>query len=382
MTAGGIYTDTLVNHRGCDSIVVLDLKIHKSAYNLTQVNSCREYIWPVTGDRYLVSGVYRDTFQTLNGCDSILVLDLEILPENLLSDTVQTCESYFWPATGATLTQSGNYISTFINSHGCDSIHRLNLTVLKGSAQFDTVAVCGNYTWPANGLSYSQSGDYFFKDVNHVGCDSQIFLNLKIYPRYSFSDTQRHCSFYIWPVNGRTIEESGDYKLELKSQYGCDSSFFLNLSIDPDYLIEDTISALDRFFWPLTKTLYDQSGIYSHQEKTKDGCDSIFVLVLDIRKRGQVYIPNAFSPNGDGVNDRFVVYASPEIKLIRRLAIFDRWGELVFEQRDFPPNENIYGWDGYFKGQPAGPAVFACVVEWEDGEGDTHVLSGDATLVR
>lgn len=382
LTEGGIYRDTLVNHQGCDSIITLDLEISKSIIVGTSVNSCREYVWPINGVRYLNSGQYRDTLQTRDGCDSVLILDLTILAENKFSDTVGICESYIWPVTGDTLIRSGHYISTFQNSAGCDSVHSLELTILESSSWTDTIIACGKYTWSVTGLSYTQSGTYRINEINQVGCDSQLILHLDIYPEYAFSDTQRHCSSFFWNVNGQAYRQSGDYLAALQSVQGCDSILSLHLRIDPEYLIADTISALDRYYWPLTRVVYDQAGIYSHQILTQDGCDSIHLLVLEIRKRGNVYVPNAFTPNGDGVNDRFTVYASPEVKSIKRLRIYDRWGELVFEQSDFPPNDPVYGWDGHFNGHPAGPAVFACTVEWLDGEGDSHILAGDATLVR
>ena len=104
--------------------------------------------------------------------------------------------------------------------------------------------------------------------------------------------------------------------------------------------------------------------------------------MLQIRKKGDVFIPNVFTPNEDGVNDRFTVFSTPEIKEIQRLRIFDRWGQMVYELYDFPPNDVSYGWDGYFRGKKSNPAVFVCTVEWIDAEGELHILSGDLTLLR
>ena len=106
------------------------------------------------------------------------------------------------------------------------------------------------------------------------------------------------------------------------------------------------------------------------------------ILILEIRKRGRVYIPNVFTPNGDNINDRFVIHASAEIKLINELLIYDRWGELVFTQYDFPPNVISHGWDGSLRGQPLTPAVFTYVASWIDNEGDRQERSGDVTLLK
>lgn len=379
---GGLYYDTLVSYLGCDSIVVLDLKIHHSTTQTFSVKACQSYTWTVNNQTFTQTGIYRDTLVSHQGCDSVLVLDLRIFQPDLQEEVVQACNSYTWNANGMRYDKSGIYTIVLQNEHGCDSVLVLNLSVLQDSKSATSIAVCDSYTWPANGIRYDASGTYRHVLPNHLGCDSIITLDLNILPDYITRDTQRHCGSYTWQVNGVSYTQSGDYRTRLQTQFGCDSVVELHLQIDPEYLVEDTVSALDRFYWPVTKIIYDLPGIYHHYSRSVDGCDSLHVLVLEIRKRGNVYIPNAFTPNGDGVNDRFVVYASPEISLIRRLQIYDRWGELVFEQRDFPPNVDIYGWDGNFKGQAVNPAVFSCVVDWVDNEGDSHVLSGDATLIR
>jgi len=77
------------------------------------------------------------------------------------------------------------------------------------------------------------------------------------------------------------------------------------------------------------------------------------------------YIPTAFSPNFDGLNDRFTIFANDKVRAINSLKIFDRWGNLVFEQRDFLPNQINGSWDGTFQGQLMDAAVFIFCAEVE-----------------
>jgi gliding motility-associated-like protein len=382
LTQGGLYYDTLISHLGCDSIVMLDLSIYHRVIETSAIKACQSYTWPVNDKSYLQSGIYRDTLISHLGCDSILVLDLEIFQPDRQDVYVQVCQSYNWSVNGMSYDKTGIYSALFQNEHGCDSVVQLNLTILNSSASTTQIAVCDPYTWSVNGIKYNTSGIFQYIMPNHLGCDSVLTLDLTILPHYFARDTQRSCGSFTWSVNGVDYTHSGDYRVRLQTQFGCDSILDLHLRIDPEYHITDTISALNHYYWPVTRLFYDQEGIYTHYAQSSDGCDSVRVLILEIRKRGEVYIPNAFTPNGDGVNDRFVVYSSPEIKMISRLQIYDRWGELVFEQKDFPPNVDLYGWDGNFRDQPANPAVFACTVEWVDTEGDLHILAGDATLIR
>jgi gliding motility-associated-like protein len=108
--------------------------------------------------------------------------------------------------------------------------------------------------------------------------------------------------------------------------------------------------------------------------------DSLNVFV-DMGEGG-VYVPSAFSPNGDNVNDKFMIYGGPTVKRIKSFLVFDRWGELVYEYSDFDPTDPARGWDGHFDGQPMNPAVFVWFAEVEFVDGSVQVLEGDVTLVR
>ena len=96
-----------------------------------------------------------------------------------------------------------------------------------------------------------------------------------------------------------------------------------------------------------------------------------------------IFVPDAFSPNGDGINDIFLVHAGHNgIEAIRSLKVFSRWGESVYERFDFPPNDPQYGWDGSHRGQLVGPAVFVWFAEVELINGDVKLIKGEVTVMR
>jgi len=113
-----------------------------------------------------------------------------------------------------------------------------------------------------------------------------------------------------------------------------------------------------------------------------NGCMGTARLVLNIIKDFQVYIPNVFSPNGDGSNDWFTIFTNEEIKEIVELEIFDRWGNNVFAKAKFPPNDPLLGWDGNFKNKEMNPAVFAYRAVVRDSSDELHHYKGDVTLIR
>lgn len=111
------------------------------------------------------------------------------------------------------------------------------------------------------------------------------------------------------------------------------------------------------------------------------GQDSVFLMVDRSRK---VFIPNAFSPNKDGINDIFQVFTGPGVEGINYIRVYDRYGALVYEINNLPPNENgsSQGWDGTHKGKYCDPGVFTYLSEVKFIDGRTQKYFGSVTLVR
>jgi gliding motility-associated-like protein len=113
------------------------------------------------------------------------------------------------------------------------------------------------------------------------------------------------------------------------------------------------------------------------------GCISVdsvrLVLGCD---NSQVFIPNTFTPNGDGVNDIFYV-SGKGLSIIKHFSVYNRWGQLLFEQHNIPPNNPGFGWDGTFKGLVLEPDVFVYIVEAQCELGGTPFkYKGDVSLVK
>ncbi len=122
---------------------------------------------------------------------------------------------------------------------------------------------------------------------------------------------------------------------------------------------------------------------YSVTVVTTGGCSDDDKITVFVDRRRYLYVPNVFSPNGDGENDIFTVFAKPNtVKNIKTMQLFNRWGEAVFQLNDFQPNNPNIGWDGTFRGKPMNPAVFAWMIEVEFIDGVVEVYSGDVTISR
>ncbi|TVR85018.1 MAG: gliding motility-associated C-terminal domain-containing protein, partial [Saprospirales bacterium] len=125
------------------------------------------------------------------------------------------------------------------------------------------------------------------------------------------------------------------------------------------------------------------STTYSVTITDRDGCMASDQMTVSVDAARDIFVPNAFSPNGDGVNDYFTVYANERnVKQVLSLKVFNRLGEQVFHRTHFPPNQPTEGWDGTFRDQPLNPGVFVWMVEVEFLDGEVVVLSGEVLVVR
>jgi len=109
--------------------------------------------------------------------------------------------------------------------------------------------------------------------------------------------------------------------------------------------------------------------------------DSAKVTVTVLCDESQLFIPNTFTPNGDGMNDIFYPRGTGLDKVIT-FRVYNRWGEIVFDRGEFKLNDKQSGWDGTYNGQALPPDVFVYLVEARCDNGDILKLKGDITLVR
>jgi gliding motility-associated-like protein len=185
---------------------------------------------------------------------------------------------------------------------------------------------------------------------------------------------------------------------------GCDSTVSLNLKVqDIEITVSDDITVLtaektllsatsnfSNVQWQWSPPTYLSctdcpnptatplsSIVYTVKVKSKLGCSAEDKIKIDIKACNQVFIPTAFSPNDDGVNDQLTVFTTACATKIKNYAIFDRWGTLVYELSDFPPNDSAYGWNGKFKNQAAQSGVYVYKISVEFTDGKTRNFNGD-----
>ncbi len=220
-----------------------------------------------------------------------------------------------------------------------------------------------------------------------------------------------------WYTTNRFYGESDSIILRLTDSRGC--SFKKKLALEPNYvkpylhLKPDTIvlssdqsiypfiytkasrplDSLRDYQWYKDQKPYSAANdtlmitepwtkVYTLRAKDKDGCliaDSVYVIYKDEKF---AYAPNVFSPNGDTYNDLFYLNCTATVERIDFFKIYDRWGNLIFEQKNGTPNDSTLGWDGRYKGKPALEDTYVFLAQLTLRDGRKKMMSGDVLLMK
>ena len=279
-------THKVTNSAGCDSTVTLNLTIYKTTTSSVSDTACDSYKWSQNSKTYTSSGTYRDTINSgnANGCDSIITLNLVIHKSSSSTDKQTACDAYKW-IDGKTYTSSNTTATyTLTNATGCDSVITLNLTLNKSNTGTDVQTACDSYTW-IDGKTYTSSNKSATHTVkNTSGCDSVVTLNLTINTKSFASVKDTACDAYTWAINGKTYTSSGAYidTLKGKNDAGCDSIITLNLVITNSNTGTDVQTACDTYKWIDGKTYTVSNSTATHTLVNTSGCDSMVTLNLTI----------------------------------------------------------------------------------------------------
>jgi gliding motility-associated-like protein len=190
-----------------------------------------------------------------------------------------------------------------------------------------------------------------------------------------------------------TIEVEVPKPPQLEVNAGPDLTIELGLSTDLRAIVVPSSKLVSYKWTPSDSTLscFDcprpsarplRTTLYTVSVKDSAGCTALDDVELKVLKIRPIFIPNIFSPNGDGVNDYFAVFGNQAAFLVKELRVYDRWGGQVFEGQNIPLNAENLGWNGTLDGKQLNPDVFAfyALIRFIDGE--EVLYKGSVTLVR
>ena len=348
-------------------------------------SACSTYTAP-WGTVYTQSGTYTDTITTLNGCDSIVSVNLTITGTITTPPlTASACTTYTAPW-GTVYTQSGTYSDTLTSVNGCDSIVSANLTITSlptltassvsascglpdGTATATVTGGSGNYSYSwSNGATGNfvtglPSGNYVVTATDQNGCASSIQVTVLSDPPSSVSIV----------ANDTCLENSIAFSILTGALI---SSVTWNFD-DPTSGVNNTSSSLTPSHLFSTKGTYNITSIVNFS----CGVDTLFktLTITDCDNTldtCELYTPNGFTPNGDGINDNFYPLTNCTFQDYAFL-IFNRWGELIFKT-----SNQTDKWDGKYKGSDCPVGVYVYLVTYKFPSKQAKNANGTITLVR
>src|SRR5258705_1352288 len=263
-TASGNYDNITTNANGCKDTVTLQLTINNGTHTTTPQTACISYTWPANGVTYTTSGNYNNITTNANGCKDTVTLQLTINNGTHTTTPHTTCISYTWSANGVTYTTSGNYNNITNNAHGCKDTVTLQLTINNGTHTTTPQTACISYTWPANGLTYTTSGNYNSITANAQGCKDTVTLQLTINNGTHTTTPQTACISYTWPATGVTYTTSGNYDNITTNANGCKDTVTLQLTINNGTHTTTPQTACISYTWPANGDTYTTSGKYNN----------------------------------------------------------------------------------------------------------------------
>ncbi|MBC7412933.1 MAG: SBBP repeat-containing protein [Bacteroidia bacterium] len=345
----GTYKDTLTAINGCDSIVTTQLTIRPAITSTQTLILCANQSTTVSTHTYNTNGTYKDTLIAINGCDSIVTTQLTIRQAIASAQALTLCANQSTIVGTHTYNTSGTYKDTLTAINGCDSIVTTQLTILPANTSTNGLTLCANQTTAVGTHTYNTSGTYKDTLTAINGCDSIVTTQLTIRPIITSTQELTLCANQSITIGINNYNRSGTYNDTLKSTINCDSIVTTQLTVYPAIMSTQALTLCANQSITIGINNYNRSGTYNDTLKSTANCDSIVTTQLIIEELNSkkcdtltitlLEIPQGFSPNGDQVNDMFVIKGLENYPN-NTLKVFNRWGNLVYESNPYTNNWN------------------------------------------
>ena len=280
-----------------------------------------------------------------------------------------------------------SYMVTGKNKFGCQASDTVAVEVIKPqtiSVKNDTLCLGENAILEVSGAdSYSWSPALYLDNTTsaspqfHAAKDTTIIYSVSGMDRKKcFTDT-KPLSVKVYPIPHVEIAQKDinlnvGFSVQLSPQ---GSSDITQWRWEPQSFLSDA-----RIQSPVASP--KQTITYSCVATNGGSCFARDQVTIHVMCNGaNLFVPNTFSPNGDGVNDKFFPHGTGVFN-IKSLRIFNRWGQEVFEKTNFLPNSESDGWDGTFNGQPLESDVYVYMLEIICENNTVIPFKGNVTLLR
>ena len=356
---------------GCDTLYTLIITELDPVYLFDTLELCQgDTHWLY--DNWITSeGWYQDTLPG-TPCAVYSNTWVEVIENSYGEETIILCPGDSVFIEGQWISEAGEISQIYTNAVGCDSIHQIEITVIEAppppqqEIDCEQLAVKLLINAPVNWSAAWSNGDTTLQ-TTYVGADT-AYLTLATSP---------NC-IVDYKITLPLLPEASDIPSLSDTTLQEGSRLFIQLGLEPEYW---------QVYWGATVALSCDTCFSAYIDVAEDmtvelmlihtsGCVYETQFEITAEATASLYVPNAFSPNDDGVNDVFEAYGN-QVE-INGLKIFDRWGGLMYESNGSTPS-----WDGFSNGKKAEEGVYVYVIEYTDLHlGKEKIASGDFLLIR
>ncbi len=279
-TNNATYMITVSSGAGCFDFDTINVAVNPN-YSISIFDTiCFGQPYTFLGQSLDSSGIYDSTLLTINGCDSLVTLGFVVHP--VFTDTTPhaICDGDTAMWLGQSLTVSGTYDSVLLTQHGCDSTVVCLLTVNPVYTDTVNATICDDSTYTFFGQVLNTSGSYDTTLFTSAGCDSSFVLNLMVNPTYSINLSDTICNGQVYSFLGLSLDSAGVYDSVLVSNLGCDSLVTLDLSVNAFFVDSSFQSICNGDTFPWLDRILTLAGVYDTTLISITGCDSTVVLTL------------------------------------------------------------------------------------------------------
>ncbi len=299
--------------------------------------------------------------QTVDGCISVDSLNATIRDTLLFSRDTFVCEGQILALHGTHLpADTTAQILLPAPGLGCDTLLTVHVLGIENAANSLSATICANAFYEYNGVLLPADTVAVFHFGSSVACDSAVTVTVNSFPPLSLN----------LPMD-TTIRIGASVLLEAEIT-GTGTLDFVWSPVDG----LSCITCPDPLANPLDTITYTLAVTDAN------GCTAEESVTIRVNEECRVRIPNAFTPNGDGSNDRFRPIMDPCVKTVLLWKLVNRWGQTVFEQINFSAIDPMLGWDGVWDGKPHPSDVLVWLAEFEFYDGRREVKNGEVSLIR
>ena len=406
--ASGIWKQELTNQQGCDSTHIVLLTILEPVATTESITLCAGDSLLVFDNYLMEEGSYAESYIGSNGCDSTHTINLTLLSAlQIATSQKATCPLVDNGQVAVIATGSaGPYHYQWAHSSSNQAI----FSTLSAGNYFLTVTDANNCVRTENfTLEAFELPDYELVPMN-ISCNGVADGAIEIHTTDSLS-YQWNESIYTDEIMFENLV-AGQYDLKILDLNNCSYSESIRL-IEPPVIqlvlpeeitieLGQTIELTPTVIYPkpvdyewsapIAMDCTDCANVEVRPFKStvvqltvydENNCEAQQETLIKVDQKKDIYVPSAFSPNGDNQNDVFMIQSgSHPVQNIDVFRVYDRWGTLLFDASNVQPNAIDFGWDGTYNGQKMGIGVYIYYTKVQFVDGTTNFFEGDVTLTR